>query len=336
MADREAGQPMREDTVFRLASMTKPIVSVAALSLVEKGRLALDAPVTRYLPGFQPKLPDGSTPVITIRQLMTHTAGLSYGFLQPPDGPYRRAGISDGLDQPGLAMEENLRRIASVPLSYPPGTGWGYSVATDVLGAVLEQAAGAPLPEITRQLVTAPLGMTHSGFAVADPGRLAKPYADATPRPERMRPEQQLPFGEGVISFAPGRVFDPASFPSGGAGMVGTAGDFLRLLESLRRGGAPVLSPDSVRLLTTNAVGDLPVQAAGPCWGFGLGVSVLLDPATAGTPQSAGTWQWGGVYGHSWFVDPAQRLTVVAMTNTAVEGMSGAFPRAVRDAVYGR
>jgi CubicO group peptidase (beta-lactamase class C family) len=117
--------------------------------------------------------------------------------------------------------------------------------------------------------------------------------------------------------------------------MVATASDFLVFLEALRTGGEPVLTPASVEALTTNAIGDLTLGAAPEGWGFGLGVSVLKDPRPSGTPQSVGTWQWGGAYGHSWFVDPTRRLTVVALTNTALAGMVGPFPDAIRDAAYG-
>src|SRR5512132_4634073 len=136
LADRERGTPMREQAVFRLASLTKPIVTAAALRMVELGRIALADPVTRYLPEFRPALPDGATPTITLRHLLTHTAGLSYGFMQPPDGSYHRAGVSDGAGEPGITMDENLARIVRAGLAYPPGERWGYSVAIDVLGAV--------------------------------------------------------------------------------------------------------------------------------------------------------------------------------------------------------
>jgi CubicO group peptidase (beta-lactamase class C family) len=332
-ADREAGRAMTEDAIFRLASVTKPIVSVAALALVEAGIMRLDDPVTRFLPGFRPRLADGRMPAITIRQLMTHTAGLAYGFADPPDGPYRRAGVSDGLAEPGLSMAENLARIAAVPLAYAPGTAWRYSVATDVLGAAMAAAAGLPLPAVVERLVTVPLGMADTAFSVRDAARLAVPYADAEPRPARMGEPHAVPLEGGTLVFSPARILDPASFPSGGAGMAGTAGDVLALLEAVRTGGAPVIGPASVAALTTNAIGDL--DLGDPSAGFGLGVSVLKDPPPAGTPQPPGTWQWGGVYGHSWFVDPQRGVTVVILTNTAVAGMAGAFPEAVRDAVYG-
>jgi CubicO group peptidase (beta-lactamase class C family) len=178
LADREAGRPMTEDTIFRLASVTKPLVSAAAMHLVEQGRLGLDDPVSRWLPDFNPKLADGTTPVITVSQLLNHTAGLSYGFLESTRGPYRTAGVSDGLGEPEISFAENLKRIASVPLSYPPGKGWQYSMATDVLGAVLEQASGQSLPVLMRESVTGPLGLTDTGFSVTDIKRLSAAYQE--------------------------------------------------------------------------------------------------------------------------------------------------------------
>jgi CubicO group peptidase (beta-lactamase class C family) len=334
LADREAGKPMAEDAIFRLASITKPIVSAAAMRLFEEGRIALDDPVTRWLPDFRPRLPNGQAPEITLRQLLTHTAGLSYGFLDGEDGPYRRAGVSDGLGEPGMSLEENLERIASVPLAYPPGESWRYSVATDVLGGAMESATGETLPELVGRLVTGPLGMEDSGFAVSDLERLVVPYADGSPEPVRMGDRAIVPLGDGAAHFAPGRILDPASFPSGGAGMAGTAGDVLAFLETIRAGGAPILKPETIATMSRDHVGPQ-AETQGPGWGFGYGWAVLDDPKPTETPQSAGTIQWGGAYGHSWFVDPAHGLTVVALTNTAFEGMSGAFPGEIRDAVYG-
>jgi CubicO group peptidase (beta-lactamase class C family) len=334
-ADREEGVRVREDTVFRFASLTKPIVSVAALALMERGRLRLDSPVTDWIPWFRPRLADGTEPVITVRHLMTHTAGLTYGFMELPDSQFHQAGVSDGLDQPGLSMEENLRRIASVPLNYAPGRRWNYSVATDVLGEVIARCAGMTLPVVVERLVTGPLGMRHTSFTAAEGVPLATAYADGDPRPVPMGEPHRILFGRSGVHYSPARAFDETSFPSGGGGMVGTAPDFLAFLEALRMGGAPLLKPESVEALTTNAIEDLRVNPVGPGWGFGLGVAVLKDPELAESPESAGTWRWGGAYGHSWFVDPAKRLSVVALTNTAVAGMNGSYPEAIRDAVYG-
>ena len=334
LADREAKKPMTPDAIFRLASVTKPFVATAALALVEAGLIGLADPVTKFIPGFRPRLADGSEPAITIRQLLTHTAGLDYGFRQPTGGPYHLAKVSDGLDQPGLPMAENLSRIASVPLSYVPGTSWGYSVAMDVLGEAMARAAGATLPDLVDRLVVQPLGMRDTAFFVRDRTRLVTPYADGTGKAVAMGEHHLVPFGDGAISFTPGRTFDPASFASGGTGMNGTANDVLKLLEALRNGDGKVIRPETASAMTADTIAGL--ETTMPGWGWGLGFGVLRDPVAAATPQTAGTWRWGGVYGHSWFVDPALGLTAVALTSTAIAGMMGAFPDALRDAIYGR
>lgn len=331
-ADREAGIPMRKDAIFRLASISKPIVSVAALRLVDEGVLGLDEALTRYLPNFRPRL-DTVIPPITIRHLLTHTAGLSYGFLEPPDGPYHKARVSDGLDQPGLSMADELGRITSAGLAYPPGSAWRYSVALDVLGAVMEKAADESLPHIVKKWVTGPAGMADTGFEPPETARLVTPYADGAP-PVRMGDPHLVPFMDFAgIRFSPGRVFVPQSFPSAGAGMNGTADDVAVLLDLVRKGEGQLLAPETARAMMTNQVGNLTV-IKGPGWGFGYGGAVLTDPKAAMTPMSAGTWTWGGVWGHSWFVDPKLDLVVVALTNTAIEGMEGQFPIDIQNAVY--
>jgi len=336
-ADRELGRLMREDALFRLASVTKPIVSTAALVLVAQGRLQLDDRVDRWLPEFQPRLQNGEFASLTIRHLMTHTAGLSYRFFQEEKGSYQSAGVSDGMDQSGITLEENLRRLASVPLLYPPGTEWKYSIATDVLGAVIAKVTETPLSEAVHSLVTKPLGMSDTGFIAVDRERLATSYANDTPEPRPLLDPDSIAFVEGTAGFllAPSRALDTTAYPSGGAGMVGSAGDFLQLLETLRKGGAPLLPESLVHDMTTNQIGDLPM-AFWPGRGFGLGITVLKDPVAADTPESPGTWRMGGTYGHSWFVDPKQRLSVVAFTNTALEGMSGQFTVDLCDAIYDR
>ena len=335
LADREAGRPVGRDTIFRYASLTKPIVSAAALGLMEEGLFHLDDPVRRILPDFRPRTADGAEPVITLKHLMTHTAGLTYDFMEPPESAYHAQGISNGFDMAGRSMAENLRRIVAWPLNFAPGTGWNYSVATDVLGAAMEVAAGATLPEIVRRKVTGPLGMNDTDFSVVDPERFAAAYADGSPEPVRMEPTHTVPFIPSPLHYAPDRILDPTSFPSGGAGMAGNAEDYLTFLEAIRTGGGPILAPHSARLLMENAIGDIAVTATGPGYGFSLGGAILRDPKGAGTPQPAGTWSWGGVYGSSWFVDPVNRRTVVVITNTAIEGMVGALTIGVRDAVYG-
>jgi CubicO group peptidase (beta-lactamase class C family) len=337
-ADREAGRPVREDTLFRFASLTKPIVTAAAMAMIERGQIGLDDVVTRWLPEFRPRTGDGNEPAITLRHLLTHTAGLGYSFLQPINGPYRRAGISDGFDAvaPGLRMEEELRRLTAVPLSYAPGTAWGYSLAMDVMGEVLARASTVPLASVVERLVTGPLQMTDTGFVVHDPTRLAAAYIDDRP-PRLMGDPDTVPFGEGSeIRFSPSRIFDASSFASGGAGMVGSAGDFLKFLETLRQGGGNILKPSSVRAMMSNQISELRINVEPtPSWGFGFGGAVLMDPELANVPQAAGTWKWGGVYGSQWHVDPFNRIVVVALSNTAIEGMNGGFVSDLMNAVYG-
>lgn len=333
-ADREEGLPMSGDALFRLASLSKVVVSVAALALAEQGAIELDGAVTDWLPWFIPRLPSGRAPKISLRHLLTHSAGLGYSFGQPGGGAYRAAGISDGLDDSGLTLDENLRRLGSVPLLHRPGEAWTYSLATDVLGAVLERAAGRPLADLIAELVVQPLGLASIGFVAAPDAVLATPYGDGKPVPQRMGANFALPFGESSIRYSPGRAYDGNAYPSGGTGLVGTAADFLAFLEAIRMAGAPILSPESAAALTTNAVGDRQVGLPGSGLGWGLGVAIVRDPAVTGSPLGAGSWQWGGVYGHSYWVDPAAELSAVLLTNTAIAGMAGPFPDAVKRAVY--
>jgi CubicO group peptidase (beta-lactamase class C family) len=337
LADREAGTPMREDTLFRLASVSKPIVTAAAMRLVAAGRIELDEPIAHWLPAFRPTLRDGTPTDITLRHLLSHTAGLGYRFLEADaDGPYARAGVSDGMDRADLSLTENVRRIAGVPLRFAPGTSWDYSLAIDVVGALIEAVDGRPLGEAVAALVTTPLGMTDTAFFSHDAARFATPYVSTPVAPRRMADDDLAPVYDGTVGirFAPARAFDAAAWPSGGAGMVGTARDCLTLLDTLRTGRDGWLERRWIDEMSRVQPGanDLPDA---PGFGFGLGFSVLRDPAAAQSPESVGTWRWGGAYGHAWFVDRAAGLTVVALTNTLYEGMHGRVVTDVRDAVYG-
>ena len=330
-ADREAKKPMQENAIFRLSSVSKLYTTLAAAALIEKKRMKLDDPVSKYLPDFVPAMPNGDKPVITVRQLMTHTAGLDYGFFEKSDGPYIKAGVSDGLDDVKITLDENIKRIASAPLLYQPGTSWRYSLATDVLGAVVAKVHGAPLPQAVRDLVTDPLNMDDTGFDVADRNRLVTPYFYADQQQKRMGDEESIPLGDlgdGVLRFSPGRALDSDAYPSGGAGMVGTASDVMQLLEILRNGGVPVIGPELVDTMMSNQIGDL---RSSPGVGFGYGWGVVVEPDVAKSPQSPGTIEWFGVYGHAWFVDPARKLTVVTLSNTALDRT---ISIGVRDAVY--
>jgi CubicO group peptidase (beta-lactamase class C family) len=337
LADREAGTKVHTDTIFRMASMTKAIVAATTLALMERGKISLDDPVARFLPSFRPKLRDGTTPDILIRQLLTHTSGVTYGFLQQPDHRYFAANVSDGMDQPGLSIEENLRRIASVPLEFAPGTGWGYSLSIDVLGAAIAAANGSTLGEAVRQYVTGPLNMTDTAFTVTDRNRLATPYADGAPEPIRMSDGQQVPRPEDTTSFlvfAPSRVFDPKSYESGGAGLNGTTADYLRFMEALRTNGGPILKPETVAMASRNHIGTLPRDPRDAGLRNSLFGGLVDDPVAAKTPQNPGTMGFGGAWGNSGFVDRTEGLSVVTLTNTAMEGVSGTFPTNIREAIY--
>ncbi|EIC83841.1 beta-lactamase [Serratia sp. M24T3] len=336
LADRELAQPMAQDTLFRLASVSKPIVSAAAMALIHQGRLKLDQPIASLLPDFRPRLANGEPATITIRQLLSHTAGLGYRFLEKDaQGPYARAGVSDGMDDAAHSLAENLRRLATVPLLYTPGTSWGYSLAVDVLGAVIEQVCEQRLDLAVKSLITDPLKMHDSGFYTDQAQRLATPYVNDVPQPHILAENECVaPFEDTAgIYFSPQRAFNSQAFPSAGAGMVGSAADLLRFLETLRQGGGGLISADLIQEMGRDQTSAAELPDA-PGYGFGLGFSVLRDPLAAESPESEGTWRWGGAYGHSWFVDRKRELSVVAMTNTLYEGMSGAFVTELRDAVY--
>lgn len=337
LADRESATPMQRDQLFRLASVSKPLLSTVILGLVAEGVLDLDAPVQRWLRDFRPALADGSTPPISLRQLLSHSSGLGYRFLEADaKGPYARAGVSDGMDANPLTLTENVRRIGQAPLLFAPGSQWLYSLGVDVAGAVAEKATGESLQALFERLLAAPLGLRDTAFAARNAARLATPYVSDTPQPHRLREGEVVAPFEGTvgIEYSLARATDASRFPSAGAGLVGSADEVMAVLEALRdvqRSG--LLPPALVAQMATPQVGEQgPPEPAG--WGFGLGFAVLRDAAASGTPQSAGTWRWGGAYGHSWFVDPARGLSVVALTNTLYEGMDGAFVNELRDAVY--
>lgn len=335
-ADREGKKAVTEETVFRLASMTKPIVSAVALALVEKNILHLDEPITNWLPHFKPKLTNGEIPVITLRHLLTHTSGLSYGFLSSDNEPYYSNGISDGIDETVLSIQENLQRLANVPLLFAPGTAWCYSLSTDVIGAILETVCNQTLPQIVETYVTDPLEMKDTSFYVEEEHRLAKAYADNMGKPARimLAKDRLLLEGCGFIHYAPGRIRNKEAYASGGAGMAGTALDYLKFLEAIRKGGYPILNENSIALMTKDAVEGYDVPAAGPGFGFGMGFAVVRDSIAANTPRYAGSYEWGGVYGTKMFVDPGVGLSVVVLTNTALEALTGKFPADLTNAIY--
>jgi CubicO group peptidase (beta-lactamase class C family) len=332
-ADRESGRSMEEDAIFLLASIAKPIVTAAALRMVENGRMNVDDSVAQWLPEFRPRLADGRVPEITVHHLLTHSAGLTYVFIEPDDGPYHRLQVSSGFDRTDITnLDDFVRRISTAPLSYEPGSGWGYSNAIDVLGAVIEKASRQPLPQAVAELVLDPLGMKDTGFAVIDSRRLVAQYADEQPAPRRMADDDYVNFFGRPVAFSLVRLLEQRAFPSGGSGMAGTASEVLTFLEAVR---TDRLLQSQTRSAMFMVQARTQGQAEGPGWEFGYGGAVLVDPEAANTPQAAGTLQWNGACGHKWFIDRANELTVVALTNTAFEGMIGWFPVDVRNAVYG-
>ncbi len=337
LADREAGTPMQRDQLFRLASVSKPLLTTVILHLVADGVLDLDAPVQRWLPTFRPALADGSLPPISLRQLLSHSSGLGYRFLEADAaGPYARAGVSDGMDANPVSLQDNVQRIGQVPLLFAPGSQWLYSLGVDVAGAVAEAASGQTLQQLFDRLLAQPLGLRDTGFSTAQGARLATAYASDVPQPHRLQEgEIVAPFDGTVgIEYSLARATDASRYASAGAGLIGSADDVMTVLEALRDVQASaVLPPALVAEMGRPQVGGQG-PADPPGWGFGLGFAVLRDPAASGTPQGAGTWRWGGAYGHSWFVDPARGLSVVALTNTLYEGMHGTFVDDLRDAVY--
>ncbi|MBJ7576634.1 beta-lactamase family protein [Devosia sp. MC532] len=323
--DREANVPMIENAIYRLASVTKPIIAATALAMVDKGLLKLDDAVRDYLPYFTPRSPDGSESVITIHHLLTHTSGLGYDYSADPL-------ISGGVGPTDNNFEENFTRVAKLPLNFAPGTAWLYSVAIDVLGAVLAKIHGGTLDETAKTYVTGPLGMADTGFFVSDLTRLAKPYADGAP-PHQMRDPEPVMNAEGNTTvFSPKRIFSAKAFQSGGGGMAGTSSDMATFFETMRKGGGDVVSEALVRRAFTNQTGGLLGPDAGRSFGY-FG-SIIEDTSRTEQPGGRGAANWGGVYGHSWLVDHANELTIVSMTNTALEGCTGVYPKDLIRAVY--
>ncbi len=334
LADIEAGNPMQENTLFRLASISKAFTSLAITALIQQGKVGFEDPVTKWLPYFTPKLMDGSVPVMTIRQLLCHMSGLDYRWSQKEDGPYAMAGVSDGLDITGLTLEENLKRLAAASLRFVPGSDWLYSLAPDVLGAIVGKAHGTDFPTALSDLVLKPLGMTDTAFSipVSEKNRMAAPYyLDGNGRLTRMLDDQFLTDAEGRhFHFSPQRAFHPSEYPSGGVGLVGTASDLMRLVETIRTGNAPFAEKSLMDQMSVNQLKD--GKEARPGIGFCLGWGIIVDPVRAeNTPQTVGTLAWGGVYGSKWFADPVRKLSVVIMTTTALDEVVAVD---IRNAIY--
>jgi CubicO group peptidase (beta-lactamase class C family) len=325
MADVEAGRPMRTDTVFRIASQTKALTSVAIMMLVEEGRIGLADPVSRYIPAFKKTTvavppPPGAIPgspvsvvpakrEITIRDLLTHTSGIGYGA-GVAAGRWKTAGIQGWYfadrTEPVAAVVE---RMAALPMDAQPGEKYVYGYSTDILGVVVETVSGTTLSDFFQRRITGPLGMTDTRFYLpaSQKDRLAAVYAAREDGTVERAPDGGT--GQGDYVDGPSVAF------SGGAGLVSTAHDYGRFLQMLLDGGEldgiRLLSPKTVELMTVNHVGSLYDEGR---FGFGLGFAIVEDLGRAGRYGSVGEFRWGGAYFTDYWVDPREQLVAALMT----------------------
>jgi CubicO group peptidase (beta-lactamase class C family) len=328
--DREARDAMERDDIFRIASQTKALISVGAMILQEEGRLLISDPVGKYLPEYQKTTvavakEDGGYEVvpakrsITIRDLLTHTAGVDYGFGVAKDR-WEEAEITNWYfadrEEP---IRETVSRMAALPFQAQPGDEWVYGYSVDILGALIEVASAQPLDEFLDDRILTPLGMpdTHFYLPVAKRDRLAVVYSAGSAGLKRS-PVPGGSVGQGHYVDGPRRSF------SGGAGLLSTAQDYAKFLQMLLNGGelngARVLSRKSVELMTVNHIGQKSPMFFGMGMGFGLGFSVLQDVGARGTLGSVGEYGWGGAYHSVYWVDPAEQLVVVYFTQILPSG----------------
>jgi CubicO group peptidase (beta-lactamase class C family) len=329
--DRERALPVEDSTLWRFASMTKPVTTVAALMLYEQGAFELKDPVSRWIPAFADAkvYRAGSLGTVDVRpaveqvriwHLMTHTAGLTYGFhhANAVDAMYRAAGFEWGAPE-GADLQACCDVWASLPLLFEPGTEFNYSVATDVLGRLVEVWSGCPLDSFLRDRIFEPLGMHDTGFWVPETAaeRLAALYACSPSGPD----QPAVPI-DGSAALSRPKVL------SGGGGLIGSAADYLRFAEMLRLGGSyqgvRLLSPRTVRYMATNHLpGGADLERVGRRLfaettfdgvGFGLGVSVVTDPTAGKVLTSLGEFGWGGSYSTAFLIAPQEELTVAFFT----------------------
>lgn len=326
LADREANRPLERNAIWRLASVTKPIVATTVLRMMEKGLLNLDDPVSRFLPYFTPPSPDGVVRPITLRQLLTHTSGLSYETT-PED-------VSPGMSGPYISLEENLRRLGKAPLVFAPGTGWAYGTSIDVLGGVVATINSSTLKAAVDRYVAGPLGMQDWGFTPTDATRVTANYYNGNPPSEPIAPPVRLTETDRQgTRFHVERIFRADAPQSGGSGSCGTADDVMKMLE-VYNGKGTLLKPESVAEALRNQIGSLPRRESDAGKRFTLLGAIIDDPAAARSPCPAGTLDWGGAWGHNWIIDPINRVTVLVCTNVTPEGCNGPFRDDIRDAVY--
>jgi CubicO group peptidase (beta-lactamase class C family) len=343
--DLARGTPMREDAIFRLYSMTKPITTVALLMLMEEGRIALDDSVARFIPDFANlKLADGHAPAraMTVLDLLRHTAGFTYGFHNRTaiDAAYRAQRIAEMDTEGGLPAM--IAQLAKLPLEYSPGDRWIYSVATDVVGYLVELVSGQSYAGFVREKILKPLGMADTGFWIPETrrDRFAACYMFKDGRLELFDDSQKSNY------FAAPRL------QSGGGGLAGTASDYLRFCRMLLARGAldgvRLLSPKTVALMTANQLpGGAEIADLSPAAdafnetgyrgiGFGLGVAVTLDPVRAGIPGTAGEFSWGGMASTTFFIDPAEDMIFLFMTQVITDTARRVrLRRTLRTLVYG-
>ena len=327
LADREANRKLERNAIWRLASVTKPIVATAALKMMEAGLLRLDDPVTKYLPYFTPPSPDGIVRPITLRQLFSHSSGLSYETV--PDD------VSPGMSGPFIPLDENLRRLAKAPLVFAPGTGWVYGTSIDVLGGVIAAINGSTLEAAVQKYAAGPLGMVDWRFTPTDASRVAANYANGNPPTAPVTPPARMT-EENLqgTNFHVDRIFRADATQSGGGGSCGTADDVMKMLE-VYNGHGTHLRPETVAEALKNQIGTLPRRADDAGKRFTLLGAVIDDPKAARSPCPVGTLDWGGAWGHNWIIDHVNRWTILVCTNVAPEGCNGPFRDDIRDAVYG-
>lgn len=324
------GKPMTEDAIFRIYSMTKPITIVSALMLVEDGKLKLDDPVALYIPEMgRMKVIGQAAPaarVMTLRDLMRHTAGLDYGFISPQSERTRLLGEMRRKGPPDPSIAEYTRLLAEVPLAAEPGTVWTYSTATDVLGRVVEVASGKPFAAFLAERIFAPLDMRDTGFFFTDAdrhGRIAEPAMS-----DRL--------------LGGGAMFDPRLARRGefgGDGLVSTARDYARFLQMLVNGGQldgrRLLRAESVAEMTRDQLGPISrgsTYAPGPAYGFGLGVAVRTAGRGEQPAGETGDYFWGGAAGSYFWVDPKNQMFAILMMQSPA--MRAPYRPLMREMVY--
>ena len=334
--DVDAKTPMKTNSVFRIASMTKPITSVAIMMLFEEGKLALTDPLSKFIPAFRDmkvltRGAQGTEPTlvparrqITVRDLLTHRSGLTYGFLDNAQvgTAYRDGGVNDGLTVVEVPLAENMERLAKAPLVSQPGAEWHYSLSTDVLGRVVEVASGMPLDRFFQERIFTPLNMVDTSFTVSEAKmpRFVNVYTGDGQGGIRPMKDPEV-FGNTRMSPFAGYTPTKQYF-SGGAGLTSTAQDYSRFAQMLLNGGqldaVRLLSPKTVELMTVSHTRDLnlenaatPVLGAGAEWG--LGFKITTDLGATLMPGSVGMYGWSGIYGTFFWVDPQEKLVGVMM-----------------------